>query len=266
MSISIRTAINIGWLALTLVVVLSLCTAVPIVLLDDAGLLSGYIAIPLGIILPLPVMMFCFHLTAIRWLKWAFMQVEDVYELEKALWISGFAAYSPESLEDKHPEKYKAIKQRFENYQFIDAKELPCEYVIYNKRFYQSGVFLFFTLLAILVSIGFYLSDIDEIGPSIIIPALFVVFAIFQYTNFSDRSPQIIINEEGVNISGKFSGWSDVSDYEIIPGKTSYLRLSAHAAKVETVIDYLNVSKIQLNHLMHIYWNRHRNSIQTMRC
>lgn len=258
MKVSVKTSVTTAWFAISAIVVISFGLDVPMILLSESKLLPLCVAIPIAIVLPLFSMGFLFHVTATRWLIWAFKNVSDVYELEKMLHTSGFGAYGPGSLEKKHSFLFNEIKERFDSYEFTDDLDVLSETTIYNKTFYQNGYFVFFSLLAIFMAIVAIIFSSDGINAAVIIPLLFAGFAIFQYIQIADRSPQLILNEAGIQLTDIFLRWEEIRNYGITSGKTSYLTLYLDETDKEIVIDYLHVSKVRLNHLLHVYRQRHR--------
>lgn len=258
MPVSTKKAVTVAGVSISLVVIAALAIAVPVGSLIEQHTIPLYVTIPMLILLPSVSMGVFFHLVAIRWLIWAFKRVTDVYELAKMLHTSGFGAYGPGSLEKNHPTAFNEIKQRFESYEFVDDINVLSETTIYNKTFYQRGYFVFLSLLTIFTTIVAITFSGDEPNAAFIVPLLFAAFAVYQYIQIADRSPQLTLNEVGIQLSDSLLTWNDIRDYGIISGKTSYLTLYLAGTEKEIVIDYLNISKVQLNHLMFVYQQRHR--------
>lgn len=187
------------------------------------------------------------------------MQVNDVQELSTALMISGFGAYSPESLERKHPEKYAAIMQRFAEYVFMDDITTPYETIILYKRPWQSLIFIVFSFLALVmwcmaIAIGFEAEAIFAIA----FGSFPTYYAWNMAMKLADRTPQIVLNNDGIQMPNKYIPWHEMENFEITQGTAPYLKYGANGIKHEFKIQDLMVKEEHLNHLIFIYRGRHK--------
>ena len=256
MIVSVRTAITANTLATTGVFLLSIASTAPVIMLNAGGNLPGYIAVPLCFLVLAAMVYVLYPIAAMRRFIWAFMHVDDVYELEKA--INSFAAYAPRKLQKKHPEAFTEIMARFENYEFIDDPHVPPDVSIYNRKFYQSWYFIFGSCLTLCLRVLFICFPDRSIGvPLVILLCIISGLTVHEFYKISDRSPQMTLNEKGILSADKFIGWEDVQGYKVIQDEASYLEIALHETRTDIDLDYLNIGKMQLNHVMHVYQQRH---------
>lgn len=254
MIVSVRTAITANTFATTGAFLLSIASMAPVIMLNAAGILPGYIAVPLCFLVLAAALYVFWSIAATRWFIWAFRHVNDVCELKKT--INGFNAYAPEKLQKNHPEAFREIMARFESYEFTDDNEVPPETVIYNRRIHQSWAFA--STSAITISICLYSFHYGDFEPALLLLFVLVIgIAVYEYYKTADRSPQITLNDKGIWHIDDFIDWHEVKDYQIIGGETSYLEVIMSEQKRNIFLDYLNINKLYLNHLLHVYRQRH---------
>lgn len=210
--------------------------------------------IPLALVLPITILIACLHYAGKRWMAWVYMRVADVLEFEKASQMSGFGAYSVDDIKDEQIRMI--VKDRFTDYRFEDDYTVSEQTIIYFRRPYQNPFFLLMFGGLILTTIPFVM--FPTFCVQLIIPLFFCVILFIIYYNSSDRTPQLILSENGIESRGKLAGWEEISSYEVIQGKTSYLRYTHKWIQENIEIDNLMIGRWRLNHLLHIYSNRHK--------
>ena len=255
MNISTKQAVIISWSMISLVVIFSITLMISGIVLSEKYDLPAYVSIPVVFAVMLCSMIFGFKGISLIWVVWAYCNVTDVYELQKAAQLSGFGYYSVDDLKEKHPEKYRNIMKRFDEYVFVDDPHVPSDTIIYNRKVYQSYTFILFLALALFAILVFAESGFSNYGTCIFIVP-FVASTIYKYTQLRDRLPQITLNEHGIQTPGITTEWVAISNYEITQGKTSCLTFEENGEKNEIALNDLFISKLRLNHLLYIYNNR----------
>lgn len=252
---SVNKALTVGWILIISVIVASMALMIPLFALNYTLGWPLYISIPLGIILPVTVMIFGFHYTGKLWVPWIYMRVADVVEFQQAAQLSGFLAYPVDEIKDEH--KRTLIEDRFKDYRFEDDVSVPYETVIYFRKPYENLFFL-------IMFGGFILSFIPFVmflsfGPQLIIPVFFGAAMFVTFYRSSDRSPQLAVSENGIDTRGILRKWEEISYYNITQGKTSYLNFKHNGISESVALDNLMVGRRRLNHLLHVY--RHRSKL-----
>jgi hypothetical protein len=253
-SISVNKALTLGWVLIGLIAFLFVVMLGAIAYLSDEYDWALYITIPAVVVLPVTGMIICFHYVGKTWPGWVYMRVTDVVEFEKAAQISGFGAYSIDDIKDK--QRKHLVKERFANYYFEDDLSVPYQTTIYFRKPYQNSFFMIMFGAMIFALIPFFM--FPAISVQLIIPAFFSIAAFVIYYNSSDRTPQIILSEAGIETKGTLYKWNEISDYEVIQGKISYLCYTHDGIKNEIKLDNLMIGRWRLNHILHVYYNRHK--------
>ncbi|RFZ83440.1 hypothetical protein DYU05_15015 [Mucilaginibacter terrenus] len=96
-----------------------------------------------------------------------------------------------------------------------------------------------------------------------------LVLAIMGYRQLANRSPQLILTNEGVTTSkGEHYRWSEITDEDtkvVRHGKSSstYLTFYIGGEKRSIEINEYDVSATKLDRLLRVYRGRHENKIRT---
>ena len=151
-----------------------------------------------------------------RWQVWAFMHVVDVQELKKAAMtanlLNNFVGLN--DVADRYPDAYKVIAQRLDMHQKLaDDSDVPNETSVYYRKIYQQPLFfyllVFFALGVFALSRGFY-------AYGLIATLMPVGLLLWQYSKTSSPSPQLILNEDGLEGDGTFTSWKDITNDDVI--------------------------------------------------
>lgn len=261
-TLTVKTACMVSWGSIAVVAAIDLFTTFLFIWLGDRYEWPLYIVLPIAFIWVIAFLIVGFELAAMRWLIWAYSNVVDVYELEKAAMISGFGAYNADSLEKKYPIHHAAIKRRFSNYTFIDDNSLAQQTEIYFRRPWQSQTFLLFFILGTFLLSVFVIVTTLEFNPSalffVVLGCFFMYFAISKLKRLADRSCQLAVNETHLRVGGVDIAWHEIMNYEVFGGKTPNMIYEIDNEKHVLKTEDLMVSNVRLNHLLFIYSRRHK--------
>lgn len=256
MGITVRRARTVSMVAIAAIVIISFSLMFTIFTLGSEDKWPLYITLPL-VLVQLPTTLFGgYRLAGIRWCKWAYMNVHDVYELEAATSITGFNWYRPASLQHRYPKAYATIMQRFDEYVFVDDASLPQETIVFKKRLWQCRHFLFFFCFSLFM---FYMGT-DASNPiyHFVFASVLLLTAVYRVYILSDRSPQMIFREDCLILGKQKIYWLQLNKYEILLGKEPHLSYTVNSREHIKDIGNLSVSFATLNHLLFIYSRRHR--------
>lgn len=235
-----------------MVVLCAVATMIALFFVIDTFDWPLYIGLALAFILPIGIMMVCFNVVAKAWIRWAYLRVTDVKELEQASQLSGFGGYSPFDLKDE--EKGDLIKARFNDYQFIDDPSVPSKTEVYYEKLYRNFTFMVIAGLTIvfvaLVATG-YATRVAIVLPIVSAAGCFVI-----YYKSSDRSPQITLSDTGIETDGTLYEWKDISRWEVRQGRTSDLSFICAGTAKSIELNNLAAGNRRLNHLLHVYSQR----------
>lgn len=250
--ISVNRAVTVAWIIIALIAAVTVLMMATIMFQSSEHGWPAYVSIPVAFILPIGFMILGFTVAGPKWIAWAYLHVADVKELERAWQLSGFGAYSVESL--KNEETKRRINERFEHYHFEDDLSVPYQTEIYFKKPYQTYGFLASTLLTILFV--YLIITSNSIPQAFVLPIGTAVVAFVIYFKSSDSSPQLTLSQEGINTDDMLCEWKDISEFDVLQGKISYLTFVYKEERKEIMLDKLAVSNRKINHLMHVYCQR----------
>ena len=259
-TISVRKAVVVARTLITCIAIMTTASGIAILYLTDAYNLPLYLGIPAALILPIAILIAGFHASGIRWVQWAFLGVADVQELFQALQLSGFGGYPPTILEKKYPENYREIMARINNYSFADDPEVAAETPIYKRKFHQSGSTILYSMFAVLCASLVYISPLPPDEPVFILTTVLLAggLGLFVYYGLVPSSPASILNENGLQYNGQHYEWQDIASYNIVIAKRPFIRLVINGKQKDIPIRTLYVSHVRLNHLLQVYYQRHK--------
>ncbi len=217
-----------------------------------------WLHIILAFVVPISFLAFSFGPVAQWWMRWAYLRVPDVKELEYLSHVSGFGAYSPHSMNEG--DKQQIIAERFRTYQFCDDPDVTGFCEVRNKPPLRA-----ISVIGPIVMMGLIFTTIADkpFVPEMMI--LFVPLIIVSGYNFiihSDRTPKIVFSNEHIDAAGSITRWEDITDYTITSGKNPNMRYYGAGFEHTVSLKRLGLSKPHLNHLMYVYLNRNRNKLK----
>ena len=202
-----------------------------------------------------------------KWRVWAFENVRNVHELkrraiqEKLIWTDKSIFEKTEIRTAIDNEKLSSLQNKFNQDDiFQDDLTVPSETVIY----YSKGKnFLEMITMLCFLGVGIYLllkSDSYILGS--ILSIVGVYFSFKEYKEATNKQPQIIINDKGIQtISTDFYNWTDIENEEVISegsGKNTHYYLTYnHPNGAEHLqIDDHETDQRSLNKLLILYRGR----------
>lgn len=205
-----------------------------------------------------------------KWKVWAFEHVRNVHELKKRA-IQDKLIWPDESIFNKTEiwsaagrEQWQLLQLKFQRKdEFIieDDPAVPAETIIYYSK---GGNFVEMTIMLLCGGIGVYMivrSDSFIFGTFILVIMLYGAFR--QYKQATDKRPQIIINDNGIQtISSTFRKWEHIKDEDVErenQGKQShhYLTYKHNNGYVRLAIDDYEITATELKKLLKVYRSRY---------
>lgn len=223
--------------------------------------------IPVGIVLSFLFAWLWWSFMITKWRIWAFDNVRNVHELkkravqEKLIWSDNSIFEKTEIRTSNDKEKLSALQNKFKQDDlFQDDLTVADETVIY----YSKGKnFVEMVVMLGCLGVGIYLllkSDSYILGS--ILSIVGVYFSFKEYKEATNKQPQIIINDKGIQtISTDFYNWTDIENEEVISegsGKhTHYYLTYNHPNGAEHLqIDDYETDQRSLNKLLILYRGR----------
>lgn len=204
-----------------------------------------------------------------RWRIWAFSNVDDVHEL-KALAISGQLIWPDGSFFERTEirtnkerilinELEKRFKESKKKKQFVDDPSIPPVTKIFYSKF---NLIYEILLMTACLSFGVYLLiTVDSwiFGTGLILVGAY--FAIKDFKKLATFEPQIILDNQGIEITGDNYPWTEIQDFTATletfgKNSNSYLILETSSGTVKINIDDYDTSFRQLRHILNIYKGR----------
>jgi disulfide bond formation protein DsbB len=240
--------------------------------------LSTYLAIsqdiwwmwPVGIISCATIPWLYWSIRITQWKIWAFKNVRNVHELErravreKLLWPDGSIFNKTEIWSTFRKQQWIALQSNFnvdDVFVFEEDPTIPYETIIYySKKKKIAGI----TVIVLIIVIGIILLATGvQYLLGIVLCTLGAYVVITEYKHINDRSPQIIINEKGIQTkSTPFYGWRNIWDEEVVLDTSdeynSYYLSFRHSdglTKVQTAD--LDIHHNVLKRLLNIYRGRY---------
>lgn len=221
------------------------------------GICGGWIY-PVSFILGFALGWLVWSYFVVKWKIWAFENVRNINELKRKaveqqlIWSSGSWLEKTEFKDYQQKQKLKQLEKKFlEKDIYRDDISVPKETVISNSRI--TIIFLLFLYLGISVLGGYIVMDEKYFG------LLFLGFGLYlsyqQIIKVSDKSPQIVINDEGIRLKNEnLISWNKIYNdrvYSESSGKGSNNYFVFNDEKIE--IDELSIEFEKLENLLHVY-------------
>jgi hypothetical protein len=144
--------------------------------------------------------------------------------------------------------------------QFIDDLSVPAETIIYYSKL---GNYLEMSIMLLAAGAGIYLIVItDRVWLGSLLTAACAWFAWKEYRQASNKKPQIIVSNKGIQTaSTPFHPWQSVSNEEAITrtggnNSTRFLTYDHPGGRELFNIDNLGITAAALNQLLILYRNR----------
>jgi hypothetical protein len=196
----------------------------------------------------------------VGWKIWAYENVRNVNELKRKaieqnlIWKDGSWFGRTEIINYEQKQKLKQLEKKFlEKDVYKDDLNVPKETLV----FYSKSNLAFELVISLfLIASGGYLYYSDKpIWLALIMIAIGGYSLYSWYKKINEKSPQIILNEQGITLkeSGFFS-WDDIDNdrvYTKSSGKTSTTCLAFNYEEVE--IDGLDIDAEDVENLLHVY-------------
>jgi hypothetical protein len=194
----------------------------------------------------------------VKWKIWAYENVRNINELERKaveeqlIWSSGSWFEKTEFKDYQQKQRLKQLEKKFlEKDIYKDDVSVPKETVIYYSRI--TIIFLLVLYLGISVLGGYFLFEEEYFG------LLFLGFGLYlsynQINKVNDKSPQIVINDEGIRFKNEnLISWDKIYNdrvYSESSGKSSTNYLVFNDEKIE--IDDLSIQFEKLENLLNVY-------------
>jgi hypothetical protein len=202
----------------------------------------------------------------IKWRSWAFENVRNVHELKRKAIEANL--YFHESsffskllwIRDSDKIKLEQLKEKFDHPdEFVDQKNIPSETIVYHSKIrialvFVSLVFAFFLGLTLLLTAHSLMG--------IVMASFAGFFGILKYRELTQNTPQIIINDQGMETSlTKFKKWASI-DYERVTclgtgnNRKFFLEYSYPGGNEKFLLNQLSIEPSQLENLLYIYRGR----------
>jgi hypothetical protein len=221
---------------------------------------------PLGLTLSFALSWLYWSVMITKWKLWAFENVRNVRELkkravqEKLIWGDNSIFEKTEIRNSGEKQKLSLLQQKFNaEDEFTEDLTVPNETIIY----YSKGKNLFeMAIMLGCLGIGLYLlikTDSYILGTALTLIGGY--FAFKEYKEATNITPQIIINNEGIQtVSTKFYEWKDIKNEEaIIHGSNNCYLTYKHPQGTEHLqIDGYATDFKNLNKLLILYRGRNR--------
>lgn len=209
----------------------------------------------------------CWSVMITKWKIWAFENVRNVHELkkraiqEKLIWPDDNMFQKTEIASAAQKAQWQSLQSRFEQKdEFKDDLTIPAETIIYYSKLTN---YIEMSVMLVAVVAGVYLIvATDKLWLGVGLTALCAWLAFKEYRQATNKKPQIIINNKGIQtVSTSFHSWRQIRDEEVVTsynGKnnTSYLRYNYPGGSEHLNIDDLDTDSRTLNKLLVFYRNR----------
>jgi hypothetical protein len=202
-----------------------------------------------------------------KWRLWAFDNVRNVHELkkraikEKLIWSDGSYFERTEIRTVDQKQRLISLQDKFNKPDiFNEDYSIPVETIVYYSKI--KGLLQAIFMIAVFAG-GFYLLIHEH--NYIIGTIVSAVGAIFTYTgiaHYSNRTPQIIISNSGIQTKSiHFYSWQEVRGEDVITrqnGKssTNYFIYQYPGGNAELDISEFDIDKKDLEKLLRIYRGR----------
>ncbi|MRX67698.1 hypothetical protein SAMN06265349_10567 [Flavobacterium resistens] len=233
--------------------------------LSYAKIFEGWI-IPVGFVLGFLSGWLVWSYFVNQWKIWAFENVRNVHELqrkaveEKLIWESGSWFEKTEFKNYQQKQKLKQLEKKFlEKDIFKDDISVPKETVI----FYSRIAILFLLVLSLVMNISgiYFLYEKEYLGLFLLGVGVYLTYD--NVKKLRDKSPQIIINAEGIKLKDeKLVKWNNIRNDRVfteIRGKNSTTYLAFNHEKID--IGELDIKTQDLEKMLHVYRVRYENTL-----
>lgn len=204
-----------------------------------------------------------------KWKVWAFDNVRNVHELkkraiqEKLIWTDHSPFNKTEIWNSSDKEKWKSLQDKFlikDEIKYEDDLTVPSERIIYyskGKNLVEMAVMLG------CLAVGVYIMALgDNTVLGSVLSLVGGYFAFKEFRQATNKIPQIIINEKGIEtVKTKFYKWHDINDEDVeIQGSgkdTHYYLIYEHPDGAENLlIDDYDIEYRELRKLLRVYKGR----------
>ena len=240
----------------------------PTLYFGSQNLISIWIFIG-GFVLALTLSLLWWSIMITKWKLWAFENVRNVHELkkraiqEKFIWANDNIFDKTKIRTIKNKEKLNTLLAKFNQEDvFQDDLTIANETIIYYSK---STIIAEMVIMFMSFGIGIYSLLIDN---SYIAGSFFSIlggyYAYKNYKKWTNKEPQIIINDKGIKtISTAFYSWDDIYNEEVISKisrKRTFFYLSyCHPNGVEFLqINEYDTNIRSLNKLLILYRGRNK--------
>ncbi len=226
------------------------------------------VGLPLSFILPC----IFWGIRITKWKVWAFSKVRNVHELRKRA-VLEMLMYNDHSFYNKMEIWNASDKEQWLNLQCkfelkdevipIHDPNVPSETIIYyskRKNYYEMVIMLG------CLAFGIYLiTQSDRFASGIFLILIGGYFAYREYKKAATTTPQVIINERGIQtISTGFFEWSQIEEEDVeaqgfSKNASRYLAYKHPEGFVRLLIDDLDIDHKELKRLLNIYRARSEN-------
>lgn len=224
---------------------------------------------PIGLCAALIFPWFFWSIKVVKWKVWAFDSVRNVHELKKRaiqqnlIWPDSSIFNKTEIWSRDDKQKWELLQDKFlkkDEVIYENDVTMPGEKII----FYSKGKSLFaMSFMLGCIAIGIYIiiqSNSYVIGIILCLVGGYLAYG--QFKNVINKTPQIILNNEGIQtINTPFFSWSEVFNEDVdIEGSgkhTHYYLVYDHPGGTENLqIDDYDINYKELRRLLRVYKGR----------
>lgn len=196
----------------------------------------------------------------VEWKIWAFENVRNVHELkrkaieQKLIWPDGSWFNKTEIINHEQKQKLKQLEKKFlEKDVYHDDINVPKETAIY---FSKTTMIIEFIVGVFMTASGIYFYMTDSSGYFWILFPLIGVYSFYScLKKYFDKSPQIIINNEGIKLKETtLMAWNQIYNDRVFNeshGKSSTNYFAFNNEKIS--IDNLDIKFDELENVLHVY-------------
>lgn len=259
-NVTVQQALNKGKFKLVYLPLLLLLSSIGIgVYLKSFESFNGW-AIGISVVIGFLLSWLAWSYFVVEWKVWAFENVRNVHELkrkaieQKLIWNDGSWFNKTEIISYEQKQKLKYLEKKFlEKDVYHDDLNVPKETTIY---FSKSTMVFEFIIGVFMFASGIYFYMGDSSGYFWMLLPLIGVYSFYScLKKYFDKSPQIIINNEGIKLKNtNLIPWNQVYNDRVFNeshGKSSTNYFAFNDEKIS--IDNLDVKFDELEILLQVY-------------